>query len=245
MKIKRYHFEVIDSTNTWAKANAKLFKQSELTLVTAARQTLGKGRLGRTWHSPAGQNIYATFCFFMDPQRKDIGNLPQIMALSAAEILALEGFEPKLKWPNDILLNNKKVGGILTETSLEGEQLFIALGIGLNVNMLPEEAVEIERPVTSLLMESIETGKIFVVDELLQKLAKNFQDKLQKFYSDGFTPFLESYRNRIVHSLHGELSFRDSQKTWVGYFEKINPDGSLMMKLPNGELKAFIAGELV
>ena len=117
MQIKRHHFETIDSTNTWAKQQAETFERGSLTLVTADRQTSGRGRLNRSWLSPAKENLYATFCFFLDSHRQDVGNVPQVMALAATEILEQFDFNPTLKWPNDLLLRHKKLGGILKRDS--------------------------------------------------------------------------------------------------------------------------------
>ncbi len=242
MKIVRHHFESLNSTNVWANEHANTFETNILTLVTAGQQTGGKGRLGRGWVSPEGKNIYATFCFFMDTQRKDIGNLPQVMAISAAEVLHQNDFSIKLKWPNDLLLQSKKVGGILTETKSIEDSLFIAIGVGININMLPDDVKAIDRPATSLYIES---GKTFIVEEVIQELSKNFVNKLQQFLKEGFTPFISSYKERLAHSPHSEMSFRDSQSIWHGHFAGINSDGSLAMRLANGTLKTFVEGELL
>ena len=75
MDVTYFHFDTIDSTNTWAKQNVHLFEESPLTLITADRQTAGRGRFKRTWVSPAEENIYATLCFFVDPKRPALGNI--------------------------------------------------------------------------------------------------------------------------------------------------------------------------
>src|SRR4029077_7189564 len=98
-------------------------------------------------------NIYATFCFWFDLQRTDIGHIPQLLALSAAQTLEEQGFLPTIKWPNDLLLRDKKVAGILCETILEQGLRGIVCGIGLNVNMPLHILNQIDRPATSLLFE--------------------------------------------------------------------------------------------
>lgn len=156
MKISQRHFSEIDSTNTWAKNNAHLLPPGKLTLITADTQTCGKGRLGRQWISPPKQNLYASFCFFIDKGRKDIGNISLLMAVSVSETLESLGFHPQIKWPNDILINGKKAGGILCELAeLSGpsDQMCAIAGIGLNINMPLEQLNEIDQPATSLLQE--------------------------------------------------------------------------------------------
>lgn len=241
MKTNFLHFETLVSTNLWAKEHASELDRQQMTIISANVQTSGRGRLGRSWHSPAGKNIYATFCFFVDPRQNDLMNLPQIMALAAAEMLEVEGFPAKLKWPNDLLLSNKKIGGILSETRMVDSLLCFSIGIGLNVNLSTEDAAMIDRPVTSLLIES---ARLFDIEELLQKLAANFQVKLDKFLVSGFVDFLSDYRHRMVHEWHAQMQFSDSQKLWQGRFHGINPDGSLSLELPSGEIKKCLSGEL-
>lgn len=120
--MKHIHFDTIDSTNTWSKRHTGEWAPEGVTLVTASKQTSGRGRFKRTWISPPDVNIYATFCFWFDPKRNDVGHIPQLLALAGASTLMQQGFLPKIKWPNDLLLNGKKVAGILCETILEQEK---------------------------------------------------------------------------------------------------------------------------
>ena len=82
----RYHFPVIDSTNTWAKRNVHLFDPDKITLVSAKEQTAGRGRIDHHWESPPTNNIYASFCFVIPPDNPSPNNLSQIMALTAARV---------------------------------------------------------------------------------------------------------------------------------------------------------------
>jgi BirA family transcriptional regulator, biotin operon repressor / biotin---[acetyl-CoA-carboxylase] ligase len=241
MDVATFHFETIDSTNTWAKQNAHLFDKKQITLITADEQTAGRGRFKRTWVSPAQQNIYATFCFFVDPKRKDLGNIPQVLALSAAEMLESYDFNPALRWPNDILLEGKKVAGILCETTMQESLCFIA-GIGINVNMSLTYLEEIDRPATSM---QLEQGRPFNHLEVLRRLEKTFVRDLTLFLSEGFAPFLALYREKMVMAPNKILSFHDNLTIWEGYFDSINEDGSLNLRLPDGEIKRFIAGEFI
>src|SRR6187399_2287969 len=108
MEVIRKHFETIDSTNTWAKQNALHLSLDKMTFLTADEQTAGRGRFNRRWISGKGENVLATFCFALEKHRTDIGNLPQILALSALQVLEKHNLNSQLKWPNDILLNEKK-----------------------------------------------------------------------------------------------------------------------------------------
>lgn len=115
MDIIRYHFTKINSTRTYVKENYSSFDSDKLTLVTADEQEAGCARFGRTWISPPG-NIYATAYYIIPPSCVDYTNTPQVVTLSIVHVLQKEGIAARLKWPNDILVNNKKVGGVMGDT---------------------------------------------------------------------------------------------------------------------------------
>lgn len=242
MEVIRKHFDIIDSTNTWAKQNGAEFPKDKITLITANEQTAGRGRFRRRWESPPGLNVYATFCFFIEKHRHDIGNVPQILALSTAKTLEEIGFEPKLKWPNDVLLSGKKVGGILAETTPLSDQLCVVAGIGVNINMPKDLLDKIDRPATSLFVES---GLKYDIETVLKILETKFCKDLDLFLADGFYPFLSEYKKRIGEKPGQPIKFNDNKTIWEGYFHSINNDGSLNLRLINGEIKTFLVGEIV
>ncbi len=237
MEISSLHFECLDSTNTWSKENYKSFDPQKLSVVIADQQTAGRGRYKRQWLSPAGQNIYATFTFFLEKERKDIGNLTQILALAAVYTLEKLGFHPQLKWPNDIQINRKKVGGILCETIAEENHLVIVIGIGLNINMPVELLQLIEQPATSLKAES---NTHFQITEVFQILQNYFVQHLDQFLQKGFLPFFEAYSKFIVHK-PGDILNVNAQK---GSFQAINSDGALIIHLQDGREQKIYSGEL-
>ena len=242
MKSLRKHFKTIDSTNNWAKLYATELDPLAITLVTAEEQTGGRGRFNRRWESPPYQNVYASFCFFVEKDRRDIGNIPQILALSTVEVLQELSFKTELKWPNDILFNGKKLGGILCETLLLSENKCVVVGIGININMPLKELQKVDRPATSLY---IETGQEFVVEEIIQKLQKCFVANLKLFLEKGFAIFFEKFISFFSHSQTCRLRFNDNQRIWEGFFHSINQDGTLNLLLDSGEIKAFVAGEIL
>ncbi len=241
MDLVRHHFATIDSTNTWGKVHAHELDRSKITLITADVQTAGRGRFNRKWLSPPGQNILATFCFFVEKHRTDIGNLPQVAALAVVDTLDALGFHPQLKWPNDILLSNKKVGGILCETTPLSDTLCVILGIGLNVNMPAELLQQIDRPATSLWLEDHQQRAI---QDVLDPLVTHFIHHLALFLEEGFQPFLETYKQRIIHQPGDRIRFHDNRIIWEGRFEAIASNGTLLLQLDSGEIKTFIAGEI-
>lgn len=240
MDIDYQHFRNIYSTNTWAIQNAPLLSRNNLTVVSADEQSAGRGRYSNKWLSPPLQNIYATFCLFL-PQSLNASNLPQVLALTVIEVLAKEGLHLRIKWPNDLYVNKKKIGGILSETLDFGKERFIAMGLGLNVNMTDEIAKKIDGAATSVLLE---TGKEFVIKELLKRTAVLLAQKAQVFLKEGFIPFLEDFKHAMI--LNQDISFRDSKRqVHQGKGVDICEDGSFKMISNNGEILIFHSGELI
>ncbi len=155
LTIDHYHFPSIDSTNLWAKSNAKHFHISHLTIVSAGTQTAGKGREDRKWVSPPHVNIYASFCLFFLKTRKDLANVPQVVAIAIADYLQRQGLEARIKWPNDILIKGKKIGGILAETTSVENHMAMIVGVGLNVNMTQNELKEITKKLRRWLLKRV------------------------------------------------------------------------------------------
>lgn len=241
MDIVHHHFKIIDSTNTWAKQHAETFDPQVITLVTADTQTGGRGRFKRPWVSPPDQNIYATYCVFLEKHRPDMGNLPQVAAISIAQILTDMGFSAKLKWPNDVLLSNKKVAGILSESTPLSDKLCLIIGIGLNVNMPLETLEAIDRPATSLY---IEVHQEHDVSEVLNSLSTQFSKNIDVFLEEGFSPFLAVYKELMYMPLT-DIRFHDNRTTHTGKVHSINHDGSLNLLMPDNTLQTFYAGEII
>lgn len=210
--------------------------------MTADEQTAGRGRFNRRWESPAGENVYATFNFFVEKHRTDIGNIPQILSISAVEVLKKLGLQPLLKWPNDVLLNHKKVAGILCETTPYSDRLCVILGIGLNVNMPLESLQKIDRPATSILVEG---GKSLEVEAVTNSLQSQFTQDLELFLEEGFHPFLVKYKSLLIHQINDKIRFHDNRAVQEGYFLSINNDGSLNLRLESGAVKIYSYGEIL
>jgi len=241
MLYETFHFPGIDSTNSWAMSNTHLFPRDKIILVYAKKQSDGRGRHKNKWQSPDTNNLYATFGIFVPTQQGVQPNLPQLIALAAVAVMEKMGVETRIKWPNDLLINQRKVAGILTETSIDEEHIFHAIGIGVNLNLSPESLKEIEKPATSL---SVELEKEVDLEEFLDQLKETFSRFLSTFLEEGFTPFLPAFKAKLNHKENQELSFHERDHQWNGKFHSINDDGTLNLKLDTGEVKRFLAGEV-
>ncbi|CDZ80795.1 Bifunctional protein BirA [Candidatus Rubidus massiliensis] len=239
MQIKFYKLETIDSTNEWAKKNLTVFKKNSLSVITAKEQTHGKGRDNKQWVSPSDSNLYCTYVFFSQINYNSVGNIPQVLALSLIDFLQRLNLTAHIKWPNDVLINNKKIAGILCETiSIENQQAII-LGFGLNINMPFNE--EIAKPHTSLFIEKNEQ---YNIERINQVLASFFVKSLSLFLREGFSPFYEQFK-RYLWLNNGIIRFSSNGAVWEGYVDSINHDGSLNLLLENGKIKTFISGEFI
>lgn len=174
----RFHLKKVASTNDWAKESIADWHKDGLTLFTAEEQTKGRGKGNRSWITPPGSSIAATFTFFLKEESFEATQLVQLLAKAAVSVLEKKGFHAIIKWPNDLLIAGKKLAGILCETIADPnspELIGIVMGIGLNVNVTKEELLFVEQPTTSLFQES---SKLFDIEELIQDLSAELQTAL-------------------------------------------------------------------
>jgi BirA family biotin operon repressor/biotin-[acetyl-CoA-carboxylase] ligase len=234
-------FDTIDSTQTWAKTHSASFPKDQITCIIADEQTQGRGRYDRTWVSPKGQNLYITFYFCLPTNTPNISCLAQLISLSLAKTLLELGLFPQIKWPNDLLLSQKKLAGILCETSFQNKIVEIFLGIGINVNMPQDLLSTIDQPATSLLAE---TKHLWDRSDLLGKLQKAFEKDLDTFQKKGFAHFLPLLDSLLAYKKK-KVSLFDGKNRIEGILDSINEDGSLRLYLPQTkEMKSFLSGDL-
>lgn len=239
-KVIYHNFKEIDSTNTWAIQNFHSFDRNTITVITAKEQTKGRGRLNRQWNSPPDLNLYTTYGFFVEENLLSLPNIPQILALSSIQFLASLGIEAKIKWPNDLIVNDKKIAGILCEVKLADKQRFVALGIGINVNIDEKTLKKIDKPATSILLES---GSKCELESLQILLNEIFFEHLAHFFKKGFSPFFQEFKNKIYQP--ERLCFNDNRKTVNGSIHSFNQDGSISLLLEDGSIQTFHYGEIL
>src|SRR5574344_349972 len=164
------YFENIDSTNTYVKTNIDVLEDK--TIVSANSQTQGHGRFERTWVDLGQDNIFMTFCLKPSGKIEIIyANLTQFLSVCLCKEIETFGLKPQIKWPNDVLINNKKVCGILAESVIKRGMLKgIALGIGINIMASKVDVEAIDRPVSALNLEGVNLNK----NDLIKSLSKRF-----------------------------------------------------------------------
>jgi len=240
MEIENVFLEKIDSTNKWAKEHRGEFNQKNLTVISAKEQTEGKGRFQRKWISPLGENIYATFYFTLHENCMHLSSMAQIMTLSIAKLLIKERLDPKIRWPNDVLLSDKKVAGVLCEMTSNPHGCEVFLGVGINVDTPLDILQRIDKPATSLKEES---DRYWEKNQLLTSLQKQFVHDLQLFIKEGFTPFHAGYENLMAY-ISEEICCEHNEQKWTGICHSLTNEGQLNLYLPNGEIITLSAAEV-
>lgn len=233
--------DVTDSTNIQAKAGGEKEKPHG-TLYVADRQDAGKGRRGRAWESPAGSSIYMTILLRPDFAPVKAPMLTLVMAVSVAEgIQKATGLETMIKWPNDIVLNGKKVCGILTEMSTEIECInYVVIGAGINVNQetFPEK---IQDTATSL---KIEGGKPWKRAEMIAAVMESFEKYYDIFLQTEDLSGMQSMYNDMLANRDREVRVLEPGHEYNAHAEGINDKGELVVVTPDGEKKCIFAGEV-
>ncbi|MBR1470511.1 MAG: biotin--[Lachnospiraceae bacterium] len=239
---KVYFHKEMESTNEYAKYLAEE-GMDHGSLVVAEMQTGGKGRRGRTWISPAGQNIYMTLLLrpLFSPDQASM--LTLLMAVSVAEVLhhLHSDLEVKIKWPNDVLIGDRKVCGILTEMDAEPDYIHhVVIGVGINVNQT-EFPEEISSTATSLRLEKgehVDRAQIILgVMDFFEYYYEIFAEHLD------VSDFVEVYDSYLVNRGR-EVRVLDPKGEFEGVAEGINDKGELIVNLPDGSVRTISSGEV-
>ena len=239
-----YYYASTDSTNTRIR-NLADEGAEEGALAVADMQTAGRGRRGRTWLSPSGVSIYMSLLLKPDI---DAGSAPMItlvMALAVARgISIVTGLETKIKWPNDIVVNGRKVCGILTEMNMEADYIrSVVVGIGINVNQesVDEFPEEIRQTATSL---RIESGHTISRASIVAETMAAFEEYYDIFLRSGDLSALRSeYDSRLI-SVGKSVRVLDPKQEYEGISRGINDIGELIVETSDGTTKCVYAGEV-
>lgn len=236
-------FQEIGSTNTQAMQMAAKGAE-EGTLLIADTQTEGKGRLDRKWFSPPGVNLYISVIL----RPKIDCDQATILALLAGAAVAhavqeKSGLTPGLKWPNDVLIHEKKVAGILAELAADDRRIkHLILGIGLNVNleaeMLPPE---LSKSATSL---KIESGRNVSRLEVLESLVNQLERWYTVFLDQGPTPAIKEY-SRYSKTLGQQIQAVCHDKVVEGKAIGLAPNGGLIIRKQDGTPFTLFTGDVI
>jgi len=237
---KIYYYPSIGSTNDEAKKLAQN-RAPHGTLVIAEEQTGGKGRLGRTWISPPREGIWLSIILRPSLEPYEAPRITMTCAVAAAKaIRKVAGIDCRIKWPNDLLVEGKKVAGILTEMSADMDSInFVVTGIGINVNNTDFPA-EIKETATSLKLAS---GKN--VDRL--KILTEFLSQFEGFYRDlengDFEKILGEWRE-LSCNLGKRVRIIGRNSELEGIALDVDSDGALLVKTDGGTVERVLSGDV-
>lgn len=232
-------FEEIDSTNEEARRRALAGERGPV-WIWALKQTAGRGRRGRAWESPSG-NLSCTLLLAPGAPAADAARLSFVAALAARDTVA--AFVPEglvqVKWPNDVLIDGRKVAGILLESSGDGDRQlpWLAVGIGINLKYAPETAIY---PATSI---SAHVPGAPAAADALAKLAGAWDLHFRVWRASGFGAIRAVWLKHAV-GIGQAVTARLPGETINGIFRGLDDDGALRLALPDGSSRAITAGEV-
>lgn len=233
------YYEEIDSTNTrlkeWAKESA-----IEGSLVIAEKQNKGKGRLGKVWNSPEGEGIWMSVLVLPNIEMEKVPQLTLLAGLATCEaIREVTGMEAMIKWPNDLVLNGKKICGILCElVKLEnGNGVIIGIGINVNSKEFPSDL-----PYASSLY--LEGGQVYKREIIIRSVLEHLEEYYILYRQTlSLTKMIEQYKLRCIN-LGKQVKVLSMQKEQVGTVKDIDLEGQLIIETPQGEIETIFAGEV-
>lgn len=238
-------FNEIESTNRYLYQKASKNDMPDGTVVISDSQSAGRGRLKRTWISPKGKNLYISVLLKPNIIPNDATIFTFLASCALKDTFDEYGVNSKIKWPNDILIDGKKVAGVLTELKINSVSVeFIIVGIGVNINMTNNFIMcvmpDISHKVTSL---SIELGKELMREEFAATLINNIDDYYLRFLKYGKSNILSVWVEKWG-GIGTELEILDGEKTYKGLVESVDENGFLYIRDKDGKLEKVIAGDI-
>lgn len=232
----------VGSTNDWAKELAELGAE-EGTVAIAETQTAGHGRLGREWFSPRG-GLWFSVIFRPEMSPSEAIGLVFVAGLAVAEVLR-EKYDLKVetKWPNDVLVNGKKVCGILAEMNTKGRAVkFVVLGFGVNANFLVEKVFprSLKEVATSL---EKELGQKVQLEELFKGLLERLGSRYDECAERGLAFLLADWK-KYAGFLGRKMEVRSGSEKLIGVASDVDGDGALVLRLEDGATQRVLVGDV-
>lgn len=235
-----YKYAKLDSTNEFLRKHCSSL--ADYSVIWTDEQTHGRGRFIRAWNSVPSQDL--TFSILLpltSLEQKLRQNITQIAALSVAQLLEVYGLKPSVKWPNDVLVQGKKISGILCEVVESNKNVYGILGIGLNVNSTEESLAFIDIPAASLRCEL--RHKVIRL-ELFKKLLEIIINCFNVLCQSGFTQNRLELKKRLAF-INEHIVFRDIKKeSYSGRIIDLNDDGTLLFECEKRGIISLNSGEI-
>jgi BirA family biotin operon repressor/biotin-[acetyl-CoA-carboxylase] ligase len=211
-------------------------------VIAAHTQTAGRGRYNRRWLAEAGQNLTFSFLYTTKASGTQLASLPMAIALGICDAMKTFNITTQVKWPNDILIDGAKLSGMLLERSdaKHPNGTPVVVGIGLNVNMTGQAAAHIDRPATSM---HIETGREYDVKNVLTQILTTLPPWLNKWEHGGFDSIQTDWTDRCAY-IGEHIRVGEGKNIQTGILEGFGPHGQLLLKSPTGKVAEVWAGDV-
>ena len=235
-------FQTIDSTNTYARELAEKNSVSGL-VILAEQQTGGRGRRGKSWVSPFAANIYLSIVWDFEQGAEALEGLSLAVGVAVRRALIAHGVQGvKLKWPNDIYVEQKKLGGILLEMIGDpAGHCSVVIGVGLNVSMPVSQASAIDQDWTDVATEL--QDKLPARNKLAAELISEILPLLSTFQAQGFAAYRDEWQ--AADAFYGQTALISTPKQSIaGIVKGVGINGALRLELDSGNIESFIGGEL-
>ncbi|MBR9976377.1 MAG: biotin--[acetyl-CoA-carboxylase] ligase [Bacteroidetes bacterium] len=233
------HLETVDSTNRYARDLLRE-EPEEGTLVTAAKQTAGRGRLDRRWLSGTGENILASIILRPPRAMEDWGGLPLLAGLAVTRaVRRIANIEAHVKWPNDVLVEGRKLCGILVESGGSANRAWAIVGIGVNVNQSVFEG-EYRLPPTSLALES---GRQQDLSSVLAALCEEIETLYLVWKRDGNTAVLTAWKS-ASRMIGRRVTVEGPEGSRAGRAIDLAEDAALIVEWDDGTREPVYAGDV-
>lgn len=231
--------ESVDSTNRYAK---DLLREhpAEGSVIVADVQTAGRGRMDRQWLSAPAQNVLASVIIHPARQLEEWGGLPLLAGLAVTNaVRLLSSLDAHVKWPNDVLVGNRKLSGILVESGRQGDRPWAIVGIGVNVNQVRFEGAYRLAP-TSM---ALEAGRTFDTNEVLAAMCRELDTLYALWCAEGNAPIIQAWK-KATRFLGKRIVAEEGSGRREGRALDIGQDGSLIIEFDNGVTEHFFAGDV-
>ncbi len=226
-----------ESTNLYAKQN--LSELADKSVISAERQTAGRGRFDRVWIDLGHENLFVSI--ILKPSNKFetvYTNITQYLSLVLCNVFEEYGLNPQIKWPNDVLINGKKIAGILSETVMQGTNFKgLVLGLGVNLNSSAENLKNIKDKEAAAL--NLEIGNKIDKEIFLENLLNKFFERYEEFLSKGF-PYIKDEYIKRTNFLGKSLCVRVFNDTKSGTAKYLTGNGELVLENSGNEITLTI-----
>ena len=221
-----YLLDTVDSTNTFAKER---LLNKEYLVVISEQQTSGRGRRGKEWYSPDAGNIYMTIKF-KDKNPAPLSLIIGLLISEAMDSASGQKINAGLKWPNDLLINKKKICGILIESEINADEVEFIVGIGINYSLPKKE---------------LWWGEIGELKDILprEKLINSILRGIISYKENGYQNWVDAWEKRCMHmGMELKAVLNNQLKAEIGIFNGINEEGMMLLQTAT-ELKVISSGE--